>query len=181
MRPSICTCILALAATATCSSAGAAEEIYRWVDADGVVHYTQVAPRLGHWERVTPGGHEGNRRRPTLDNPRAHESENSASPDAASAEPQKAGETDKSLRLNEPQQAMQQRLEDQAAERLAELEKRRREDCERAREQFQQLTTYARIRVEGEDGGTRVLGEEERQERIAEARDAIVLNCEDEG
>jgi arginyl-tRNA--protein-N-Asp/Glu arginylyltransferase len=76
---------------------------------------------------------------------------------------------------------MQQRLEDQTAERLAELEQTRSQNCERAREQFQLFTTYARIRVEDEGGGTRVLTEEERQERIAEAREAIVLNCEDEG
>jgi hypothetical protein len=76
---------------------------------------------------------------------------------------------------------MQQRLEDQAAERMAELEQTRRENCARAREQFQQFTTYARIRVEDEGGGTRILTEEERQERIAQAREAIVLNCEGEG
>ena len=181
MRPSICACILALAATFTASPVGSAEKIYRWVDADGVVHYTQVAPRQGQWERVTPGAHAANRREPTLDNPRALEAGDADSPDDASAEPQNAGETDERLRLSESQQAMQQRLEDQAAERLAELERKRREDCERARAQFQQLTTYSRIRIEGEDGGTRVLGEEERQERIDQAREAVVLNCEDEG
>lgn len=179
MRPSICACVLAFAAVLTVSSVHAAEKIYRWVDAAGVVHYTQVAPREGEWERVTPGVHAA-RRTPTLDNPRARGPAGAASSSASPA-PQNSGAQDEPPQLSEQQQAMQQRLEDQATERLAELEQTRRENCEKAREQFQQVTTYARIRVEKEGGGTRVLGEEERQQRIAEARKAIVLNCDDEG
>jgi hypothetical protein len=184
MRPSICACVLAFGALLAGSSASAAEDIYRWVDAAGVIHYTQVAPRDAEWERVTPGARAANRRAPTLDNPRAGGDggdEDSATRDAAPSEPRRSGGTNETPGLSEQQQAMQQRLEDQTAERLAELEQTRSQNCERAREQFQQFTTYARIRVEDEGGGTRVLTEEERQERIAEAREAIVLNCEDEG
>lgn len=182
MRPSICACVLAFAAVLTGSPVHAAEEIYRWVDAAGVIHYTQVAPREGEWQRVTPGTHAA-RRAPTLDNPRARETAGAAgsASSTASPAPQDSGAQDEPPQLSEQQQAMQQRLEEQAAERLADLEQARRENCKKAREQFQQFTTYARIRVEDEGGGTRVLGEEERQQRIAEAREAIVLNCDDEG
>jgi hypothetical protein len=32
----------------------AAAEIYRWVDADGVVHYSEAAPPEGNYQRVHP-------------------------------------------------------------------------------------------------------------------------------
>lgn len=182
MRPSICAGILAFAAVLAGIPAHGAEDIYRWVDAAGVVHYTQVAPRDADWERVTPGARLAGRRTPTLDNPRTREGEGSAAPASGStpANRQRSAQAEESPQLSEAQQAMQQRLEEQAASRLAELEQTRKGNCRKAREQFRQFTTYARIRVEDEDGGTRVLTEEERQKRIAEARKAIVLNCEGE-
>jgi hypothetical protein len=182
---------LAIALVVLATSGGAvsaAEEIYRWVDAQGVVHYTQVAPRGVPFERVTPGQRPGGA--PSFYNPSpdgasaasggtpASSPSGSASPDPA---PSSGGNPQGGTRLTEQQQAEQQRLQSEAEERLADIRAAKEENCRNAREQFQQFTTYARIRVDDGEGGTRLLTEEERQERIEEAQEAIVMNCDDAG
>ena len=161
-------------------AAPAAEEIYRWVDAAGTVHYTQVAPQGIAFERVTPG----NRERPgTLANPRSPSSAAAGSATTRSQAPESrdADSADGSAALTETQQRLKRELEQEAQERLAEVQATRRDNCEKAREQFREFTTFARIRVSDGQGGARVLTEEERQQRIDEAQEAIVLNCDDSG
>ena len=75
----------------------------------------------------------------------------------------------------------QSELEAEAQARLAEINASREENCTQAREQFRQFTTFARIRVADGEGGVRILTDEERDSRIAEAQEAIVLNCEGSG
>lgn len=175
------TATLAVAGTLPLA-ASAAEEIYRWVDAAGVVHYTQVAPQGVAYDRVTPGSRGRPSAQATLANPRTPP----ATPEAGSAAPQTQqtpvpdAATESSATLTETQRQLQQELEQEAQERLAQVRAERRDNCEKAREQFRQFTTYARIRVSDDSGGMRILGEEERQQRIAEAQEAIVLNCEGE-
>ena len=152
--------------------AGAAQEVYRWVDADGLVHFTQTAPRDRPYERVAPAGAGG---RPSFYNPRRETARGEETPDAA------AEQQDGEPALSAEQQQRQAELQAQAQARLAEMEETRRRNCEAAREQFRQFTTYARIRVADGEGGMRILGEEERAERIAEAEEAILVNCDDAG
>lgn len=170
---------LALAAGATTARpASAAGEIYRWVDATGTVHYSQSAPQGFAYERVTPG-YRPPGAQASLSNPL------DARPAPATRTPNATPQTDTPAAdagtpaLTDAQRQMESQLEEEAQARLAEVQSQRRQDCTRAREQFQQFTSYARIRVSDDAGGTKILGEDERQARIEEAKRAIVLNCED--
>ena len=168
---------LALAIAA--ATAGAAETIYRWVDASGTVHYGQVAPVGVAYEVVRPGNDPADRP-PTLAEParagtaRADASARTA-PSAADASPAEGP------RLTDAQRRMQEELETTEQARLAEIRAEKEENCRLAREQFEQFTTYRRIRMRGPDGEYVILGEDERQARIEEAKQAILLNCEDAG
>jgi len=133
-------------------AAESAEAVYRWVDDDGVVHYSQQAPRGIDAERVAPG------RANTVSMPgAARQSEDAPDPEAE----------------------RRRELDQAAQERLRKVSARRAENCRQARTRFEQLTTHPRIRLTDEEGNTRMLTEEERQSRIERARDAIIANCED--
>ena len=52
------------------------------------------------------------------------------------------------------------------------------EYCQRARENLETLSAYARIRVRGDDGEYRYIDEEEKARRRKEAEEAIAQHCE---
>lgn len=176
-RAQICTLLLAGIAAAP---VGAAEDIYRWVDGAGVVHYTQVAPRGVAYERVSPGARRTGAA-PSFYNPTPDGADAPAGSTAPAPSQDTAAAPEGQPTLTPEQQARRDALEAEANARLANVRDTREENCRNAREQFQQFTTYARIRVADGDGGTRVLTESEREARIAEAQEAIVLNCDDAG
>ena len=154
-----------------------APEVYRWVDANGVVHYTQVAPRDVPFERVSPSG-RGPAPQPSIYNPVR------ARPDApATAATEGEGPTVEAgdPTLTPEQLQRQNELAAEAEARLAEIAETRRRNCELAREQFREFTTYARIRIADPDGTVRILTEDERARRLAEAEEAIVVNCDGAG
>ncbi|MEE4299808.1 MAG: DUF4124 domain-containing protein [Pseudomonadales bacterium] len=154
--------------------AQAAEAVYRWVDANGVVHFTQNAPRGVPYEQVSTGG-PGSRNPPSFYNPRRTTPTAPARTEATPAPDDGAGAVDTEL------QQRQAELQAEAQARLSELAAARRRNCEMAREQFEEFTTFARIRVSDGQGGMRILSEEERAERVAEAEQAILVNCDDAG
>lgn len=167
------TLLLALALPATLQAA----EVYRWVDAQGTVHYSSVAPRDVTYERIDP------RARPrtpaTLANP-SDPAAGSTDQAPATAEPTTAVQvpSDDELGLTEEQREHRAQLQAEAETRRARLEEERREQCSRARRQYEDLTTHTRVRVRDDSGRERLLSEEELQTRIAAARDAIVTNCD---
>ena len=154
--------------------ASAEQAVYRWVDANGVVQFTQTAPRGIPYERVSPSGRQ--QQAPSFYNPRrgspATVAASSAAGEASDAAPQS---------LSADQQQRQAALQEEAQARLSEIAEARRRNCELARQQFEEFTTFARIRVADGQGGVRILSEEERAERLAEAEQAILLNCDDAG
>lgn len=154
--------------------AQAAEAVYRWVDANGVVHFTQNAPRGVPYEEVSTGG-------PGSRNPSFYAPRRSASaapeapvPSTATADAPEAG-------MDPELQQRQAELQAEAQARLSEMAAAKARNCEMARQQFEEFTTFARIRVSDGQGGMRILSEEERAERVAEAEQAILLNCDDAG
>lgn len=163
---------LALLLALTLPGTATASAIYRWVDAEGVVHYSSVAPRGVDYQRVDPGARP--QTPPSLANPR------NDAPEAPAAEPEPmpAEDSDDDLALTEEQRERQARLQAEANERRTRLARQRQEQCEAARRVYDELTTHTRVRVRGDDGRERVLGEDELQARIARARDAIVTNCD---
>lgn len=172
--------IMALALPHTAAGA----EVYRWVDAQGVVHFSSVAPRDQAFERVDPGARP--RPQPSLANPDvAANGDTLVQPDLdAEADPATTASrsadapSDDELGLTEEQRERRAQLQAEAEDRRAQLQRERREQCERARRQYDELTTHSRVRVRGDDGRERLLSEEELQTRIAAARDAIVTNCD---
>ncbi len=135
-----------------CVSAHA--EIYRWVDENGVVNYTQHKPEGRTSQTVsTRGG------RP----PAEETTEAVATPDS---------------NLTEAQQRMLDELKAREAERAEQVAEIRRDNCEKSRSVLTRLTQSNRIRVRESGGTERVLPEEERQRRINEAQEGIATNCD---
>jgi len=137
-------------------------EVYRWVDENGVVNYTQVKPRGVAAEPINTRGAGA-----------------SAASQAARAADLSPAEAERQL--------LQQQLEQQARlrEQLEQAEQQRRQDmaqirqdnCDMARSTLEQLTVRSRVSETNDRGERRVLPEEERQQRIKQAQDAIVENC----
>ncbi len=73
---------------------------------------------------------------------------------------------------------MRDELDRATAEREAELASERRDYCEKSRQLLQRLQASDRVRIRAEDGTERIIGEDERQQRITDAKDGIVANCE---
>ena len=138
------------------ASVASGNEIYRWVDENGVVNYTQQKPRDVEVEKIS--AYAGT---PTTVRTEAI----LPSPDA---QPSK---------LDDAQQAMLDELKAAEQIRKGEVAKIREENCQRSRDVLNKLTLKERVRVRGDDGTQRVMGESERQRRINEAQMGIATNC----
>ena len=136
----------------------AADKIYRWVDENGVVNYTQQKPRTVESEAiVTDTG-----------SPRVANDTPAQLPvtSAASGQP-----------LSREQEKMLEGLRAAEQARQDEIAKIKAENCQQSRDVLSRLTLKNRIRVKGPDGEYRVMPEDERQDRISEAQENIALYC----
>jgi hypothetical protein len=128
--------------------------IYRWVDADGVVHFAQQPPREA-------GRSDSFDTRDMVTNVVGTvEAESEAATEAPA-----------------PARNPLEQLEREEQARREEVSKVMAENCERARGVLERLQTRGRVRVRDENGEERVLGEDERQQRIAEAQAGVASNC----
>ena len=142
-----------------------ADGIYKWVDENGVVHFGAQPPKEKQVEVV---------RKPKSDRYKQWQaeqqaltaaqqeetSEDDATAEAPSGKREPAGQDDQAQQqLTKAQQAVQ-------AQR-----------CRMAQSNLQELQTHSRVREVGADGKIRVLPEEERQQRIANAKQTISQNC----
>lgn len=132
--------------------------VYRWVDEDGVVNYSQLKPEGVDAELVSD---TGERQRPR----------------ATPARPPSQTPPEDEQTLTESQQRMLSELQAAEQQRQAEIARVREANCQEARDVLQRLTSRGRIRVVGDDGQERVMPEEERQRRIDEAQRAVAANC----
>lgn len=129
-----------------------ADEIYKWVDEDGVTHYSQQPPPSGDAARVgvdTPPEEEVQRERQEME------------------------ETGERL---EAQREERRETEEQAREDASEREQREQR-CADLRSSLEKLTENRRLLVPDGEGGVRRLPEEERQERVTERRRQIEEEC----
>ncbi|MEJ2132291.1 MAG: DUF4124 domain-containing protein [Gammaproteobacteria bacterium] len=136
-------------------------EVYRWVDDEGVVHYSERPERNTAPERISVTSGGGARR---VTPSTSHTSFD---------DPEPADEPT----LNPQQQALQDELNQQEQTRLQDIAKARAENCRVAKERFDNLTQYARIRIRGDDGEYRILSEEERVAEINQAKADVVEFC----
>jgi hypothetical protein len=140
-----------------------AADVYRWVDAEGVVNYTQRKPEGVDAARLQAATGQpldaAGTRYPT---------------DPTEAVP--AG-VDPSPAAGEGPQSLLARLQAAELARQAEVARVRESNCEQSRAVLSRLSDKGRIRVRGDEGEHRVMPEEERQERIAQAQRDVVDNC----
>ena len=141
------------------SGGATAEEIYRWVDDHGLVNYTQLKPHGTEVETITTksGGAQVIAQQP---------------PEPAPVVSPATGQP-----LDAEQRKMLEGL--QAAERARqdEVAKIKEHNCQQSRNVLARLSIKNRIRVKDENGDFRIMGEDERQKRIAEAHEGIALYC----
>lgn len=129
------------------SSSAMASQVYKWVDAQGVTHFGAQPPQ---GQQAT--------------------SINTATPPPKPAEPKAATTFDND---SDPDQ---EAIERKVKQEVAAKEVERKKYCETVRTNLAQLENNPRVRVEV-DGEVRRLKEEERQQRIGEAKQAIADNC----
>lgn len=131
------------------SATAMASQVYKWVDAQGVTHFGSQPPQ----------GQEATSINTSAAPPKAAEQEAESIPTFES--------------IADPEQAA---FDKKAKEEVAAKEAERKKYCEDVRTNLAQLENNPRIRVE-EKGEVRRLGEEERQQRITDAKAAIAENC----
>ncbi|SFI97256.1 protein of unknown function [Pseudomonas guineae] len=146
MRRMIITSSLLLAISATAM----ASQVYKWVDAQGVTHFSAQPPQ----------GQEA-----TSINTAA------AQPKPVASDEKKAAPTFESIA--DPEQAA---IDKKVKQQIAAKEAKRKKYCEDVRTNLAQLQNNPRVRIDV-DGEVRRLSEEERQSRISEAQKSINENC----
>jgi uncharacterized protein DUF4124 len=168
--------ILLLAGSAVLLSAtpAAHADTYRWVDDSGVVNYAERIPRDVPAERVSKIDSTDAPRTSTRTPARA--STRAATP--ATPGSSSVGDNNSQVPLNANQKEVMRDLEAAEAQRQQQVAKIREDNCLRARRVLTNLSAKSRIRVRGEDGQERAIGEDERQQRIADAQRGIAENCD---
>lgn len=142
----------ALLVFATASPAADTQDIYKWTDDRGEVHYTQFPPP-GHKAEILHGAP------PPAD-----------SPEAVRNNLQKQVDTME-------QQNKEQLQGAKDAKQWAEIQKIRRSNCEMAHKNLVNLQRGGNVRYVGTNGEVMHLSEEERQKRIDETNKQIKENC----
>ncbi len=144
---------LVLLATGTLAN----DEVYRWVDENGVVHFGDRPDGQIEAELVDIQVSKG--------------SEPDTSPALDSADPGQPSEPEPSL--------AQQRRDERAAKRLeaAEQEAGLAQPCETARQRVASLEPSPKVLVQNEDGTVYRLDDEKRLEVLADAKAFIAKNC----
>ena len=146
MRRMMITSSLLLAMSVTAM----ASQVYKWVDAQGVTHFSAQPPQGQDATSVNTAA---------------------PPPKPAVAEEKKAAPTFESIA--DPEQAA---IDEKVKQDIAAKEVERKKYCADVRTNLSQLENNPRVRTEV-DGEVRRLSEEERQSRISEAQKAIAENC----
>ena len=146
MRRMMITSSLLLAMSATAM----ASQVYKWVDAQGVTHFSAQPPQGQDATSINTA---------------------TPPPKPAAAEEKKAAPTFESIA--DPEQAA---IDEKVKQDIAAKEVERNKYCADVRTNLSQLENNPRVRVDIE-GEVRRLSEEERQSRISEAQKAITENC----
>lgn len=153
----IITLVLIITLPFLATDAMATDEIYRWVDENGVVHFGDRPPAETVAERVAiePG------------------IRNDATPPSGSAPAD-------SNQSPEPQPSVAQQIRDERAKRRAEIEENKKmvaEACAQRRKLVSQLEPSTRVMVRMEDGTVTRMDDNVRLETLNEAKTYIAANC----
>lgn len=159
---SLCLALIGLHLTPTSHAA-----TYRWVDANGVVNYAERRPKGVPEDRITVIGDATPR-------PAAAPSAS----DSANLAPANSNAPADNSELTDEQQQRLARMQQAEQERQQKIAQAKQDNCDKSRKALADLTAKERVRINMPDGSQRILGEDERQEFIAQAQNGIVRNCE---
>ncbi|WP_078084483.1 DUF4124 domain-containing protein [Microbulbifer mangrovi] len=165
MRTVIATLSLSLGLLAATAHA---DGIYKWVDEDGVVHFTSQPPQKEQVEVVKAPRSE--RYKKWQDEQQALVAQRKVSTAGKPAEESSPEAPQQSTRDNAKKDA------EKAATEKAEMAARAQR-CRSAQQRLQELESHARVREVDANGGYRVLPEEEKQQRIQQTRQILQNNC----
>lgn len=129
------------------STSAMASQIYKWVDDQGVTHFGAQPPQ----------GQDATSINTATPPPRA------PAPAPAPAAPS--------------DDAQQKTIDDKVKDQVVKQEAERKKYCESARTNLAQLENNPRVRIEGDNGELRRIGEDERQQRITELKKSIDETC----
>jgi hypothetical protein len=129
------------------SASAMASQVYKWVDAQGATHFGAQPPQGQQATTI-----------------------NTAAPPPKTAKPVATPTVES---IADPEQAA---IDEKVKLEVATREAERKKYCQSVRTNLAQLENNPRVRVEV-DGEARRLNEEERQQRISEAKQAIAKNC----
>lgn len=132
-----------------CAGAACAGQIYKWVDAQGITHFTAQPPQAAASSVVPPA------KQPSASKP--------------AETPPSIGST-----VDDPKQ---EEIDARVRQEVAQKEKELETYCTTLRTNLAQMRNNQRLRVKTDDGESRRLSHEERQTRIAETEKAITENC----
>lgn len=170
---------LALLLALVAASAIAEEPYYTWVDENGIVNFSQQNPKDVDAILVTRGHrYSATSESAALESGRPGKV---AAPEAPVPEEETAsekGETGESAA--KPSPTDQQLDEQMATERQkvqAEIARARASNCEMGKRNLARLEAYARIRIKEADGSERILTDQEKADRTAQAKKTITENC----
>ena len=135
----------------------AADQIYRWVDENGVVNFTQQKPRDADAEAIVTN----------TGAPRVVDETAAPAPTSAAT-----GEN-----LSPEQEKMLEGLRAAERARQDEIAQIKADNCQQSRDVLARLTLKDRIRIKGPDGEYTIMPEDERQQRISKAQENIALYC----
>ena len=127
-------------------------QVYKWVDADGVTHYSQQPPEAGAAREIPVPG-------PAV----APIPEDDSTPEAADRRTEELTDDIRARRAEEDRQQ-------------AETDQQRAAACEQMRNNLKTLQERARVRIE-DNGSSRVLTPEEHAQQIIDLEKRIEENC----
>ncbi|MGI0118916.1 DUF4124 domain-containing protein [Zooshikella sp. RANM57] len=129
-----------------------ADTFYKWVDDQGVTHYGTRPPEGSNAESVnTHAQKPGNQ--------------------------EKATKQLEETKAEQAYQTKEEKEEERFQKDLTAAKQERKKQCEEARQNKVQLTLKSRVKMKMEDGSVKMLSEEERQEQIKQADEAIKEFC----
>lgn len=139
-----------------------ADGIYKWTDENGVTHFGSQPPQKEEVEVV---------KKPKSERMKQWQAQQQALKAEKAAEEPTSEERSTAAAPQAPQEPKQEQALTKAQQAV------RAQRCRMAQGNLQELTTHNRVRELGPDGKMRVLGEEERQQRIRQSRQTIESNC----
>jgi len=169
--------LLSFSLVVSCISLPVVAETYRWVDANGVVNYAEQKPRGVASDRVTVISDSKPAKSAPTASPAPAVTSTASTSSRATPASTSVGANSRKADLTAEQQRMLEKLEQAEQERQATVAQIREQNCQRSREVLSNLSAKDKIRVNMPDGSQRALPEDERLERIRQAQDGIVRNC----